>query len=132
MFKLGQTLALFALLASTINAQCALTCSLQAKTPTSKSHYQVSGAAHACCPERHSSLPREQQEQPKPLCPDPAPVVNSAAEVTPLQEFVVSHWAVCISGCTSASAIAEFGTDRSAITLASCLPFSSAFAILRV
>ena len=75
----GQFLALFAVLASAINAQCALSCSLQnipLPVPHHLSGTHAFAAEHACCPNQKSSGPNHQNHQP-PACPDPLPAVSN-------------------------------------------------------
>ena len=65
---IGQFLAIFAALASSVNAQCLLACSLQSiPRPIS---IQAQHAGHACCPERKPSLPGDQNKHQQ-RCSDP-------------------------------------------------------------
>ena len=79
---IGQILAMFAMVASAINAQCALYCSLR-MAPNSAA-YRASGApssgtGHSCCPERKAPLTDTQNRRQHP-CADPlATVVGGIA-----------------------------------------------------
>jgi len=82
----GKVLALFAVMASAINAQCVMSCLLQTAM-TARVHGMTRDSAsrtgHACCPRQRSSAPK-QQEQPKQPCPNVA-AMSGAVEVTPPQ-----------------------------------------------
>ena len=74
---IGQILAMFAMVASAINAQCALYCSL--RMAPSSAAYSASGApssdsGHSCCPEREAPLTDTQNRRQHP-CADPLPTV---------------------------------------------------------
>jgi hypothetical protein len=73
----GNILALIAVMASAINAQCALTCSLQALSsvaPTEAQMVQPNLAGHACCPRSKQTEPTK-EKSPKP-CSDPLVVIG--------------------------------------------------------
>jgi hypothetical protein len=75
---LGQSLALIAMVTSVINAQCAVSCSLQsfAGSPASQaSRIDPDYTGHACCP--HQGLPKPKQQKDEVPCPHP---VRAAAE----------------------------------------------------
>lgn len=73
---IGQFLAIFAALASTVNAQCLLACSLQSiPRPIS---IRAQHAGHACCPEQKPSVPGDQDKH-RQRCSDPLLTVGAAA-----------------------------------------------------
>ena len=79
--QLGQSLALVAMMASVINARCAISCSLQSIARSST--VQVSRVdpyrpGHACCP--HQGVPKSNQQKDEIPCPHP---VTVAAEAFP-------------------------------------------------
>jgi hypothetical protein len=71
----GQFLAIIAVMASAINAQCAVSCLLQPVTMRSAGHEAKSVQAprnlHPCCPGQNTAAPhgkeRHQQQQPCPI-----------------------------------------------------------------
>jgi hypothetical protein len=70
MRQLGKTLALIAMMASVINAQCAMSCSLQTFGNSAAAESKpalVHAETHACCP-RHDS---NSQQAPGNTCPRP-------------------------------------------------------------
>ena len=77
MFKLlGQSLALVAMIASVLNAQCAVSCSLQSITqlPSSEpSGIDLNQEQHSCCP-HGAPKPKEQKHQIP--CPEPLPAAS--------------------------------------------------------
>ena len=78
MFRfLGRALAIVAVMASAVNAQCALSCSLQAShhVRPSVSLAQAAHAGHACCPDLKSPARNEAPRQKQP-CPTPVVVVT--------------------------------------------------------
>jgi hypothetical protein len=85
----GQFFAIVAALASAINAQCALSCSLQTVTrsaahETSNVHSPRTG--HPCCPEQKAPVPSDQNRQQQP-CPDPLPTISDIRAATALQHL---------------------------------------------
>jgi hypothetical protein len=72
---LGQSLALMAMMASVINAQCAVSCSLQSIAGSAASHasrVDTDRAGHPCCPRRGAPQPKQQQDEIPCLHPVPA------------------------------------------------------------
>src|SRR5689334_15808120 len=80
--RFGQLLVLIAVMASVLNAQCALSCSMQALPQTSPNEANVvqsSGtghAGHACCPGEATSKPTKDHKSRS--CSDPLLTTNSA------------------------------------------------------
>jgi hypothetical protein len=73
----GQSLALIAMVASVINAQCALSCSLQSIAGPTASHasrVDPDRTGHACCP--HQGVPKPKQQTNEGPCPNPAPAAD--------------------------------------------------------
>ena len=91
----GQSLALIAMMASVINAQCAVSCSLQSIAGSTASHanrLDPDRAGHACCPQHRVPKPKQQQDEAP--CPHPPPVSearlnNSSASFNTMQAVVV-------------------------------------------
>ncbi len=105
MFRsLGQILAVVAIVATAVNAQCALSCSLKASTQSSAYDDSTSGThltriGHACCPGQKSPEPsnRSQQKQP---CPDPSlPVMET--KIASFVQFVDASHFVSVASCLS-------------------------------
>ena len=113
---LGQLLAMFALAASAINAQCELTCSLQASAPVVK-------ASHACCP---GNTAQNRQQAP---CTHTTPRtvalgLTASPQELPLLEFAalqsappVFAWAHCGLVADIADAFAAFDSPSSFFVL---------------
>ena len=81
MFKLlGQLLALVAIMASALNAQCAVSCSLITPALSSEPRSINAGQSdadqsqHACCP--HQSAPNPKQPRHNVPCPPPLPAAS--------------------------------------------------------
>src|SRR5450755_421293 len=75
----GQLVALAALIASVINAQCAVSCSLQVIPGRRSSQVTAldSGrAGHSCC--AHKGVPNQRQQKDETPCPYPAPSADQA------------------------------------------------------
>jgi hypothetical protein len=61
MFKLlGHFLALAAMTASVLNAQCAVSCSLHSNTPSPSS--ETGRSDHSCCPHKGAPAPTQQKD----------------------------------------------------------------------
>jgi hypothetical protein len=85
----GQFLAIMAVMASAINAQCALSCSMQGMKGDAPQQAQIvrqHGGAHACCPDQHAPEPngKEQPRQQQP-CPTPVWTTNNIAAANQIQ-----------------------------------------------
>ena len=83
---IGRFVAIFAMVASGINAQCAMSCSLQPVVLSSRVEKQSvhpPRAGHACCPEQKAPAPADQhrQQRQKP-CSDPALTLTDLAFIT--------------------------------------------------
>lgn len=133
MFSLGQLLALFAILASAINAQCALSCSLllEIRSVPKQGVTQASPAGHACCSKGRGAA-NKQQEQPIAPCPHPLPSISNAVELSPIQGVAAPDWVAEVVGRASAPlAFLEYASHRRQIE-SSGLPPDSAFRVLRV
>jgi hypothetical protein len=86
--RLGQYLALIAMMAAAVNAQCALSCSLL--SPGSESFPATAGVqsgGHRCC--RHQNAPKPKHEPNEAPCPQPAAPVaevrsGGSGNATPL------------------------------------------------
>lgn len=78
MFKLlGQFLALVAMMASVLNAQCAVSCTLKLviHSPSSDlSAIDLNQTQHACCPHHGAPKPKEQKHSVP--CPPPLPAAS--------------------------------------------------------
>jgi hypothetical protein len=80
--RFGQFLALIAVMASALNAQCALSCSMQALPQTTPNHaniVQSAGTGHAgheCCPSE--TIPKPTRDDKGRSCSDPLLTTNSA------------------------------------------------------
>src|SRR5579872_6426364 len=80
--RFGQLLALIAVMASVLNAQCALSCSMQALPQTGQSQpniVQSAGTGHAgheCCP--GETTPKPTKDDKSRSCSDPLLTTNSA------------------------------------------------------
>lgn len=77
--QLGQFLALVTMMASVINAQCVVSCSLQTVTRSSASQasrVETSRAGHSCC--KHRGAPEQKQKKDDVACPHPAPTADEA------------------------------------------------------
>jgi hypothetical protein len=97
----AQSLALIAMMASVINAQCAVSCSVQsiAGSPTSHaSQVDPDRTGHACCP--HRGVPEPKQQKDEVPCPHPAPAADEARlnissaslnTIPPVVEIGLSH-----------------------------------------
>jgi hypothetical protein len=72
---LGQSLALIAMTASVINAQCAVSCALQSNAAGSPAQHVIrvdpDRAGHACC--RHQSVPKPKRHKDEVPCSHPVP-----------------------------------------------------------
>ncbi len=79
--RFGQFLALIAVMASALNAQCALSCSMQALPQTAPTQANIleSAAAghvgHGCCP--GETTPRPTKDDRSRQCSDPLLTINS-------------------------------------------------------
>ncbi len=137
MFRLaGQFLAIIAVMASAINAQCALSCSMQGtpgKAPHQAHIVRSQGDAHACCHNRHTPAPQG-EEQPQQQQPCPIPVVT-AGEIVAAYPIQYSAVAQVIDGPTLASLDQYLPVRRYAPSVfvdSSGVPDIPAFAILRI
>lgn len=96
MFRLaGQFLAIVAVMASAVNAQCALSCSMQGMTGNvpHQAHIVPSrSGAHACCPAQNTPAPDgkelPQQQQP---CPIPVVTAGDIVAANPIQHSDVAQ-----------------------------------------
>lgn len=81
----GQFLAMFAVIASAVNAQCAISCSLQRASGAERTSavLQSSHPGHACCSKRSSTVP-DQQPRRQP-CPNPVSGISDSAVVPAVQ-----------------------------------------------
>jgi len=82
----GQFLAMIALMASAVNAQCAMSCLLQngaRARQTSPVTVQPSHTGHACCPDQKAPRPGDQQRRQP--CPDPTASVSNNIAVPVVQ-----------------------------------------------
>ena len=79
--RVGRFLALIAVVASALNAECALSCSMRVLTgktlPPGQTTEAASSAPHPCCPAR-KTLPSERNGAEKP-CSDPMTIGEAAA-----------------------------------------------------
>ena len=75
--RLGQSLALVAMMASVLNAQCAVSCSLKSTTqsPSSEpSGIDLDQTQHSCCPHHGAPTPKERKHEVP--CPPPLPAAS--------------------------------------------------------
>ncbi len=95
--RLGQSLALIAMMASVIIAQCAVSCSLQSIAGSPASHasrVDADRTGHACCPHRGAPKPKQQKDGIP--CPHPVPAAddarlsNSSASFNPIPAVIVT------------------------------------------
>lgn len=78
MFKgIGQFLTVLAVMASALNAQCSLACSLKSSSPVAVTQRVESG--HECCPDE--SAPAPGQDKRGTTCSDPLVTVSDAVSV---------------------------------------------------
>jgi len=92
--RFGKTLALVAVLASALNAQCAVSCSLgafAAVTPTAARGFEQNRSAHACCPGSAKSKPQQHKGSAHQPCSDPLVVIGSAGLDDATHAVSVSH-----------------------------------------
>lgn len=77
----GPFLAMFALIASAVNSQCALSCSLQSRPSTGGGHIALLPTSHhACCPEKKSTS--SNRSSPRTPCPNSLTGIDLSAVVT--------------------------------------------------
>lgn len=137
MFRLaGQFLAIVAVMASAINAQCALSCSMQGMPgngPHQTHSVRSQGGAHACCPNRNIPTPhgeeRPQQQQP---CPIPVVTTSDIVAANPIQYSAVAQ---LFEGPTPVSLDQYLPVRRYAPSVfpdSSGIPDIPVFAILRI
>lgn len=87
--RFGQSLALIAMMASVVNAQCAASCSLYTIAAT-----LVDQTSHSCCPRQDEPKPEQHKDQVP--CPHPAPasaearINNSIASFNPIPAAIVA------------------------------------------
>jgi hypothetical protein len=89
--RLGRMLAIVAVMAAAVDAQCVLSCSLVAmarpvSNETISAH--VSNSRHACCP-NPKSPGHGRQDQNKQPCPSPVSELNAFPVATQLQQWDV-------------------------------------------
>ncbi len=73
--RLAQFFALFAMMVSVVNAQCAVSCEITAPSPSKNSAgITVNQEQHACCP--HEGAPEPKQGKEKVPCPQPLPAAS--------------------------------------------------------
>lgn len=134
MFRvLGRVLAIVAVMASAVNAQCALSCSLQASQLARPGAAVASfaHAGHACCPDSKSPARNEVPRQNRP-CPTPAPALF---EVKPVDAFQFADNLHFIDLTVSCSLVRGLQVQRGALPISVELSDSygiPAFSILRV
>ncbi len=137
MFRLaGQFLAIVAVMASAVNAQCALSCSMQGMTGNAshRAHLVPSrSGAHACCPAQNTPAPNgkelPQQQQP---CPIPVVTTSDIVAANPIQHLDFSQ---LFDGPTPVSLDPYLPVRRyapSVLVDSSGIPDIPAFAILRI
>jgi hypothetical protein len=76
----ARVLALIAMMACIVNAQCAVSCSLQPIAASSATHESAADpnlADHECCP--HPGAPQPKQQKNKVPCPHAGPPANDVA-----------------------------------------------------
>jgi hypothetical protein len=137
MFRLvGQFLAIVAVMASAVNAQCALSCSMQGMTGNAPHQAHIApsrSGAHACCPAQNAPAPNG-KELPQQQQPCPIPVVT-AGEIVAANSIQYSAVAQVIDGPTLASLDQYLPVRRYAPSVfvdSSGIPDVPAFAILRI
>src|SRR5579883_1908795 len=92
MRSFGQFLAMIAMVASAVNAQCALSCFAQASPSPATIHAAAhhSNPAHSCCSHGKSSDRKERKnEQP---CPTSLPGVSANVVITAAQQTGTLHF----------------------------------------
>ncbi|MDQ6678990.1 MAG: hypothetical protein M3Z09_17035 [Acidobacteriota bacterium] len=137
MFRcIGQLLAILAVVASALNAQCALSCSLQAMAKSSGQGARTvssRGNKHACCPEQKIPAPddpdRPRQQQP---CPDPVLTINDVTFATPIQHSETPRYFAGSSGHSVDAALPVRLYALPVVVDSSGIPEIPAFFILRV
>ena len=129
----GQFVAIIAVMATAINAQCALSCSLQlAKriTPHQASSVESSRPSHPCCPVKKSPVPEKQNGNT--LCPDAVPAL-SAAGVSGSSQFVTAPLSLEIASTLPAvPTLPRQLSTLPALVDSSGLRGGSAFSVLRI
>jgi len=127
---IGQFLAIFAALASSVNAQCLLACSLQSiPRPIS---IQAQHAGHACCPEQKPSVPGDRDKH-RQRCSDPLLTVGAAAvDNVILQDPDAAHWFALVSGYSFTPLIPIQRAPRLRVVDSSGLHDLPDFSVLRV
>lgn len=132
--RFGQMLAILAVVASVLNAQCALACSLAAHESAPAEKYatvQVPAADHACCPATQN--PKRSRTQDHAPCPDS----HSATLSAPSESFApeLSVGVAGIMPSPVACAVPRFRTaaQLSTAQFTPALPgLVSSFAVLRI
>jgi hypothetical protein len=135
MFKrLGQILAVVAVMASAVNAQCDLSCSLQAMTrpaaPEAGS-IKATHAGHPCCPAQQVPQPSDQHRHQQP-CPDPLPVVSDLTVATNLHVDSPPQWADLTAGHSFNLVLPIQQSSLPLVVESPPAPDISAFSILRI
>lgn len=130
----GQFLAIVAVLASAINAQCAISCSMQTMTRsaagrTTSVHAPRTG--HACCPEQNAPVPSDQNQHQQP-CPDPSPNLSALAVPLSLQHLDVPQSFDSESAYSFVVAIRVQRSPLAVVVDSSGLPDIPPFSVLRL
>ncbi len=133
----GQFLAIVAVMASAINAQCALSCSMQGMTGNARRQAQSvrsHGGAHACCPTQHAPAPhgKERSQQQQQPCPIPVATTSDVAVANAIQ---YSDVAQLFDGPAIGSLSQDLPVRQYAPPVfvdSSGIPIIPAFAVLRI
>jgi hypothetical protein len=135
MFKrFGQILAIVAVMASVVNAQCDLSCSLQAMTrPVAAGAGSIKSthAGHPCCPPEQVPEPSDQHPHQQP-CPDPLPVVSDLAVATPLHLDSLPQWSDLTAGHSFDLVLRVQPSASPLVVDFSPVPDIPAFSVLRI
>jgi hypothetical protein len=93
--RLGKILALIAVMASAINAQCVLSCSLLAlplSTPDEARIVQPVHSGHACCPGSEQSKPDKEKERAHQPCSDPLLIIGNLSFANTTHAVAVAQY----------------------------------------
>jgi hypothetical protein len=86
----GQFLAMIAMVASAVNAQCALSCLAQMPAQHSAIHASAHETnSHACC--SHGKMPDRKQQPSEQPCPTPLPSVSATVVIPAAQQTDLDH-----------------------------------------
>lgn len=131
---LGQVLSIVAVLASAINTQCDVSCSLESVTRSAA--HEISSVAsprtgHACCPEQKSSKPRDKNRQQQP-CSNLLLTVSDVGIATALQHLAAPPSSALASGYYFDLLLPIQRSPLPVVVDSSGLHYVPAFSILRI